>query len=358
MTRFPRTASGALAALVVALCAACTSPPPAPSAPPAADPPTVAPTASAPLQAATAAANPFGPSSFWRASIASAPTASSSRAMVDYLVSTITDRYNGIAAFNAHSYNSHLYVATTTTPKVDVAFSNCQAKTATPAGLTGPGGQFDDVPIPVGAVAAVGTDQELSVYSPATDQLWEFWKAARTADGGWSACWGGRMDGVSTSPGYFLGGFGATATGLPNAGGAVRLSEIQAGRIDHAISIAIPAPAVATDFSWPAQRSDGFDANAAALPEGSRLRLPAGLDLSTLKLTPAGLAIAKAAQQYGFVVVDKAGSVSVIAEAVDKVDGVDPWKTALGGLPDYSVLKNFPWSSLQVIQRDYGKPAQ
>ena len=358
MTRFPRTASGAIAVLVVALCAACTAQGPAPSASSAPAAPTAAPATSAPLQGATADANPFGAGSFWRASIASAPTAPTSRAMVDYLVSTITDRYNGIAAFNAHSYNSHLYVATASTPRLDVGFTNCQGKKATPSGLIGDGGQFDDVPIPVGAVAAVGTDQELSVYSPATDQLWEFWKAVRTADGGWAACWGGRIDGVSTSPGYFLGGFGATATGLPNAGGAVRLAEVQAGRIDHAISIAIPAPAVDTVFSWPAQRSDGFDANPAALPEGSRLRLPAGLDLTALKLTPAGLAIAKAAQQYGFVVVDKAGSVSVIAEAVDKVDGVDPWKTALNGVPDYAVLKNFPWTSLQVIQRDYGKPAQ
>ena len=358
MTRPRRTASGALAVLVVALCAACTAQGPAPATSSAPAMPTAEPSASAPLQAATADANPFGAGSFWRASIASAPTAPTSRAMVDYLVSTITDRYNGIAAFNAHSYNSHLYVATASTPRLDVGFTNCQGKKATPSGLIGDGGQFDDVPIPVGAVAAVGTDQELSVYSPATDQLWELWKAVRTADGGWAACWGGRIDGVSTSPGYFLGGFGATATGLPNAGGAVRLAEVQAGRIDHAISIAIPAPAVDTVFSWPAQRSDGFDANPAALPEGSRLRLPAGLDLTALKLTPAGLAIAKAAQQYGFVVVDKAGSVSVIAEAVDKVDGVDPWKTALNGVPDYAVLKNFPWTSLQVIQRDYGKPAQ
>ena len=173
----------------------------------------------------------------------------------------------------------------------------------------------------------------------------------------WSACWGGRIDAVSTSAGFFTGGFGATATALPNAGGEVRLSEIQNGSIDHAISISIPNPAVSSVFSWPAQRSDGIDTNPAALPEGTRLRLDPTLDLTTLHLTPAGLTIAKAAQKYGFVVVDRSGAVSVLAEAVSKVNGVDPWRQVLGG-PDYSVLKNFPWTRVQAIQKDYGKPAQ
>lgn len=358
MTRSRRSVLLASLVLVVGLCSACT---PGNTARSAAEPArstsgtAAAPTASTTTGTATVAGYPFGASSFWRSSIATAPTDASSRAMVDALVSTVTDRFGGIAAFNAHTYNSHLYTATAATPKVDFAFSDCQRKGATPSGLLGDGGQFDDVPVPVGAVAATGSDAELSIFSPSTDQLWEFWKAARTASGGWSACWGGRIDHVSTSPGYFLGGFGATATGLPNAGGAVRLAEITSGRIDHAISLAIPSPAEASDFSWPAQRSDGFDTSPAALPEGSRLRLDPGLDLSTLHLTAAGLTIARAAQQYGFVVVDKAGSVSVIAEAVDKVGTTDPWRTALG-VPDYAVLKNFPWSSLQVIQRDYGKP--
>jgi hypothetical protein len=349
VARFLRITAAGIAALSIALCSACASGDDRAGV-------SSTPTAAAPLAPAVVAANPFGPASFWRSTLASAPVDPGSRAMVDYLVSTITDRYNGVAAFNAHQYNSYLYTVTPSTPTVDFAYSNCQKKPSTPSGLLGAGGQFEDVPVPEGAVPAVGTDAEISFYSPATDQLWEFWKASKSASGVWSACWGGRIDGVSTSPGFFTGGFGATATGLPNAGGAVRLAEIQAGRIDHAISLAIPAPAVASDFSWPAQRSDGFDPSPAAMREGARLRLDPSLDLTTLKLTPAGLAIARAAQQYGFVVVDKAGSVSVIAEAVDKVNGADPWYAVLK-TPDYAVLKNFPWSRLQVIQKDYGKPA-
>ena len=346
----------ASAALLLGL-AACSPAAPersfAPSLSPSAAP---SPTASSPSVGAAAEAYPFGPHTFWRSTLERAPIASDSRAMVDYLVASITDRYNGVAAFNAHQYNSPLYTVAANAPTVDVRFDDCQGKGYLPDGLMGEGGQFTAVPMPPDAVPATGTDGEVSIWSPSSDRIWEFWKAQKAADGTWSACWGGRIDDVSTGDGRFPDHFGATATGLPNAGGVVRFSEIQQGRIDHAISIVIPNPAVATDFSWPAQRSDGVDSNPAALPEGSRLRLDPSLDVTTLGLTPAATVIARAAQQYGFVVVDRAGSVSVLAEQVDAPAGTDPWRQLLGG-PDYSVLTGFPWSRLQVVQKDYGKPA-
>lgn len=305
--------------------------------------------------APTPTSYPFGTNSFWRSDLDAAPIDPNSQRMVDYLVASINDRFNGIAAFNAHQYNSHLYTVSESTPKVNFSFNDCQKKGYTPSGLVGPGGQFTGVPVPVDAVPANGSDAEISFYAPATDQVWEFWKAAKDAQGAWSACWGGRLDDASKSPGYFTGGFGATATGLPNAGGLVRLDEVKAGRIDHAISISIPNPAVSANFSWPAQRSDGIDPNSAALPEGTRLRLDPSLDLDNLGLSPTALIIARAAQRYGFIVVDRSGAVSVLAEAVDKVGQSDPWDAVLGG-PSYAVLKNFPWSHLQSVQHDYGRP--
>jgi hypothetical protein len=300
---------------------------------------------------------PFGPASFWRSTVTDAPVAEASASMIQYLTASISDRYGGIAAFNAHQYNSPLYTATAKTKVVDFGFSDCQRKGYTPAGLLGEGGQFVGVPVPDGAVPANGTDGELSIYSPITDQLWEFWKASRASDGGWQACWGGRLDHVSTSTGYFPGAFGATASGLPNAGGLIRLAEIKRGEIGHVMSLVIPNPAEANNFSWPAQRSDGVDANPAALPEGIRLRLNPDLDLADLGLSKAGLIVAKAAQRFGFVVVDRGGAVSVLAEAVPgSTGGDDPWGAELAG-PDYEVLKNFPWSSMQVVQKDFGKPS-
>ncbi|GAA4737891.1 hypothetical protein GCM10025783_05480 [Amnibacterium soli] len=296
-------------------------------------------------------AYPFGPSSVWRASVTRSKVAADSRRQVEHLVGSITDRYAGVAAFNAYQYNSPVYVVPRSTPKRTIAFSNCQRKSYVPSGLFGAKGQFTGVPIPAKAVPAKGTDGTLSIYSPATDQLWELWKAHRSADGTWSACWGGRIDHVSTSPGYFTGGFGVAATGLSITGGLVQYREIAKGRIDHAMSLAIPRAARYDRFVYPAQRSDGWSTDPAALPEGTRLRLDPRVKVSSLHLSRAGKVIARAAQRYGFIVTDTAGAVSVIAEDVSSSMGPkrENWATLLKG-PSYSVLKGFPWSRMQVLR--------
>jgi hypothetical protein len=150
----------------------------------------------------------FGPASIWKKSVATAPIAKNSAAEVAGLAQEAASEYGGVAAFNVWQYNTSVYTVAANTPLVNVSWNNCQGKSYTPTGLLGPNGQFTAVPIPANAVPATGSDAELTVYSPSTDQLWEFWKAARTAKG-WSACWGGRIDHVSTSPGYFQNGFGA-----------------------------------------------------------------------------------------------------------------------------------------------------
>jgi hypothetical protein len=69
--------------------------------------------------------------------------------------------------------------------------------------------------------------------------------------------------------------------------------------------------------------------------------------------------IARAAQQYGFIVVDKAGAVAVIAESgapEQAATGQDPWAPLMGGTPDYQVMTDFPWESLQALPMDYGRP--
>src|SRR4051794_31612878 len=49
---------------------------------------------------------------------------------------------------------------------------------------------FEAVPIPKDARPAEGPDAHLTVYQPATDRLWEFFRAAKLADG-WHAAFGG-----------------------------------------------------------------------------------------------------------------------------------------------------------------------
>jgi len=208
-------------------------------------------------------------------------------------------------------------------------------------------------------VAAAGTDGQLSIYSPQTDQLWEFW-IAKKVGGTWSACWGGRLDGVSHSQGFFPDTFGASASGLALTGGTIGIEDVRSGSIQHALALHLPNTGIWNEFSYPAQRSDGNDTSAGRVPEGTRLRLDPSIDVSKLNLTPIAAMVAKAAQTYGFIVTDRAGCTAVVAEspaAVVAATGVDPWKALMGSTPDYAIMKGFPWASLQALPKDYGKPA-
>jgi len=301
----------------------------------------------------------FSAGTAWKLDVRSAPLNANSAGMVRNVAAQTAAQYGGNAAFNAYQYSTSVYTVSSSTPRVDVAWNNCQGKSWTPTGLLGPGGQFSQVPIPSDAVAAAGSDGQLSVYSPQTDQLWEFW-IAKKVSGSWSACWGGRIDGVSRSQGFFGGTFGASASGLALTGGTIGIEDVRSGSIQHALALHLPSTGVWNEFSYPAQRSDGNDTSANRVPEGTRLRLDPRIDVDALNLTPIARMVARAAQTYGFVVTDKAGCTAVVAEspaAVIAATGVDPWKALMGSTPDYAIMKGFPWGSLQALPKDYGKPA-
>ena len=155
------------------------------------------------------------------------------------------------------------------------------------------------------------------------------------------------MTDVSQNPGYFSGSYGASGTGLPLLGGLMTISELKAGEIDHALAIAIPDTS-ADAVTPPAQRGDGQTTGASAIPEGTHLRIDPSLDLSTLNLTPTGLAIARAAQRYGIVVRDTSSVVTFYAEDPHPT-GSDPYGRIFGGQWPMDVLAGFPWDHLQVV---------
>ncbi len=303
-----------------------------------------------------AADYPFGPRSVWRTSVRDAPVAEDSAEMVEGLVEQVDEHWGGVASFNVDKFTASWYTVDADQSTVDVAWTNCQKKDWTPDGLLGEDGQFTDVPIPDDARPSPGSDGQLTIYSPATDRLWEFWRVERT-DEGWAACWGGRIDDASKSRGYFRGGFGASASGLAMSAGTVWVEDARRGRIDHALGLAILSPARWDRVSWPAQRSDGNNDDEHALPEGIRLRLPADVDVDALGLTPLAAMIARAAQEYGFIVTDQAGAVNVGAQIGQPVaDDPDFWDEQMDGVPPYRVLADFPWDQLEVLPEDWGKP--
>jgi hypothetical protein len=182
------------------------------------------------------------------------------------------------------------------------------------------------------------------VWQPATDTMWEFWKTHKAADG-WHAEYGGRLRRVSRSPGYYTGRhrrWGATATSLPLLGGLIRLHELEARTIPHALAMAIPGPGRSS--VPPAQRGDGERRSPTAMPEGTRLRLPPRLDLDRRRLTPIALMIVRAVQRYGVIVRDRAGDVVFYGEDPTP-SGRDPYEPLSGDAP----LTGFPWRRLQVL---------
>ena len=223
---------------------------------------------------------------------------------------------------------------------------------------------FAAVPIPPDAQPSPGSDAEMTIWQPSTDKLWEFFEMRREANG-WHAAWGGAMQNVSESPGFYttsswpgaLSVWGATATSLPVAAGQITLQEIQKGRIDHALAMDLPDPKAGT-WSWPAQRSDGTGTDPNAIPEGAHLRLDANLNLASLHLPALTLMIAQAAQTYGIIVRDQTHHAIGFYSEDPTQTGSDPFYSngvpnragPFGGLWPDQLLHSFPWSSLRVLQ--------
>lgn len=307
---------------------------------------------------ATAVPNPapplvrLRPGSFWTQKVGGMPVSADSATTMAPIVNDVRVRFGGIAAVNAYQYNASLAVATPTTPKVRVGFHDCQLKGSVPSGLYDGPAHFVDVPVPADARPAAGTDGELTVYDPAADKVWEFWQMRRASSGGWEACWGGRIDDVSTTDGVFPGSYGVSASGLLVASGVVSIAEAKRGRIEHAVGLGVLDAARLP--ALPATRADGTLTEPTAVREGQRLRLDPSIDVSTLGLTPFGQMVAKAAQEYGFVVVERSGAVGIGTEsgASEKArTGIDPWDHLLGG-PAYAALQGFPWDRVQALAYD------
>ena len=301
----------------------------------------------------------FSPDSFYFSDISTAPLAPDSSARAHLLTNQVSTRWGGVAAFNAYQYNTSLYRVPTSTPEVDVGFWDCQDKGYTPPNLVSGKGQFLGVPVPIDAVPAVGSDGAMTIYDPAADRVWEFWRMQQDpSTKKWEACWGGRLDDASAAQGYFPGNYGATATSLVMAGGVITLDDVRRGSINHAMQLSV-TDAAKGSFSWPAQRTDGLSVTPGALLQGQRFRLDPSLDVTELGLTPIGQMVARAAQKYGFVISDKGGAVAVKTEsgqATKAETGTNPWDTLLDGVPPSKVMANFPWDRTQFLAKDYGKP--
>ncbi len=283
----------------------------------------------------------FAPTSVWRAPL---PAVTSSAPDSSTLVSSLVNYvYNGdgIPWINSSSSSTPIYTVPLDQPDVSVTLT--EANLALQHAL-------DEVPLPANAQPAAGNDHELVVWQPSTDTMWEFWKLQQASDGAWTAGWGGKINDLSQNPGYYTGAdqlWGATATSLPLLGGLITIDDLERGRIDHALAMAVPNAAY-EEYTWPAQRDDGWDHATDAIPEGTRFRIPTDVDLRAMNLPPVTLELALAAQRYGIIVRDQSDNVAFFAEDPTPT-GTNPYAGFWQGqLPDH-LMGAFPWSLLQVV---------
>ncbi len=300
----------------------------------------------------------FASSSFWYKPIPTSVVLHTNSAnFVKEFVRQKLAYYNNVN-INTTSYSSPIYVASSATTKVKVGFNDCQHK-----GWVDPNfsTMMSAVPIPSAAKQASGTDGEMTIYQPSSNTIWELWKAKKDYYGKWSSCWGGKVASGSYAQGIFQKYYGTTATGLPFAGGQITAEELTRGEIRHVIGIALVDIEKSSIFSWPANRSDGYNpySKPNRIAEGQRFRLNPSVYVDGLPMSKAGKIIAKAAQKYGFVVWDKAGSLSLRAQNADSYTMLgkpNPYPALYQYKAGYEVLDGFPWDKLQFLPMNYGRP--
>jgi hypothetical protein len=124
---------------------------------------------------------------------------------------------------NLYEYGIPIYSATATTPRYSI-----------PCAMEGDWGRCPlssrRLPVPTKAKPSTGTDGAMVVIE-ANGSLGEYWQASRTSSG-WKASWGA----LNTWSGSGWAG-ASTGAGASRLGGVIRVSEIKAGVINHALVV-------------------------------------------------------------------------------------------------------------------------
>jgi hypothetical protein len=296
----------------------------------------------------------FSPSSFWNEPLpASVPLAPNSAELAGAFSAEVAgdELHKDPPWINTTSESVPIYTVPANQPTVRVTLVNAAKSPALQAAWAA-------VPLPPTAQPATGTDKVLVVWQPSTDRLWDFWRL-RLTSAGWSASWGGAMRNVSSDPGVYgprawpgaKPWWGDSASSLEPVGGLISLEDLERGRINHALGIAVPDVRAGV-YASPAQRTDGKSTDPLSLPEGAHLRLDPKLDIAALHLPKITAMIAEAAQRYGLLVRDHAPDVTFYAQ--DPIPtGTDPYTGPGGyfeGEDPRELLALFPWSHLEVLR--------
>ena len=181
--------------------------------------------------------------------------------------------------------------------------------------------------VPVDATTTAGTDDHMGVVQPDGHTAYELYKMHHRSDGSWTSPYVVRTDLRSTG----LDG-GARASGTSIFWGVILTSDLRAGRIDHTLALGVPNSVLKAGEVWPArlQDSDAASAYHGVVPMGTLFAIPPSVDIGRLGLSPDGLMLARALQQYGAYVMIRSSSAVLYAEKAASTKQVDalrsPWR--------------------------------
>jgi hypothetical protein len=168
--------------------------------------------------------------------------------------------------------------------------------------------------IPDVAEPAIGTDRHISVTQPNRQVNVEMWGATKTGSPG-SYVW----DANTAHVGDLLSDgrdWGARASGISHLHGLIRAEEVAVLRIPHSLALGIRNDQLQSGFVWPAKSQDGDHATAYSgnIPMGSMFAIPISVNINSLGLSAAGVALAWTLQNYGCHVLIRSGSNALYAE--------------------------------------------
>lgn len=189
------------------------------------------------------------------------------------------------------------------------------------------------VPIPEQAFPDSQMDAHMTVIDEGKGRVYDLWNCHRKEDGSWwtNAAIAYDLHGSGVFEAADIEGIGADesvhfygpcrASGVPALAGLIMRREVEQGWIGHKLALACPVAGLQRYVSPPAVWTDGWLPG--GVPEGCCLQLDPALDITALGLSAPARVVARALQEYGAVLVDNAGSVTLYGEFLPPQDGTD-----------------------------------
>jgi hypothetical protein len=177
--------------------------------------------------------------------------------------------------------------------------------------------------VPVDAVPTPGTDEHIAIIQP-DDTVIECWRFRRYDA---HTC-GASYIRTNTLTGSGI-DTGTRASGTSILMGLIRAHEVTNGLIPHTLTLGLPDTALRVGFVWPARAEDGDGKTtySGAVPMGTMFAIPAAVQLAGLGLSPAGLVLGRALQDYGAHVMLRAGNTVLFAEPACDADSITAMRT-------------------------------